>query len=167
MPAQHLAWVAVERRAVEMVDVAEHARLGGAGLAPREELERVGIGDRQHVSFLDAREPVDRRAVERHAVLERVLELGGADREALQIAEHVGEPQAHESHAAFFDSAQHVVAMLIEHLAHLTSLVGVRRRENVDGAPPGVQAVPPSSAQSAIRPAKRPVCGAGGGLDMN
>ena len=124
--AQHLPWVALERCAVEAVDVAEHPRLGGAGFAPRDQLERVGVGDRQHVGFLDAREPVDRRAVEGHAVLERVLELGRADREALEVAEHVGEPQAHESHATLFHGAQHVVAMLIEQ--SLTSPVWSARR---------------------------------------
>src|SRR5690606_5915133 len=89
----------------------------------------------EHVGFLDAREAVDRRSVEGHAVFECVLELGGADREALQVAEHVGEPEAHQADAAFFDGSQHVVALLVEHLAHLTSLVVVEVRGKLDGRP--------------------------------
>ena len=113
--AQHLARVALERRAVEVVDVAEHPGLGRLRVAPRQHLERVRVGDREDVALLDAAEAVDRRAVEGHAVLERVLQLGGADRKALQVAEHVGEPQADEAHAALLHRVQHVVALLFVH----------------------------------------------------
>ena len=55
--------------------------------------------------------------------LERVVELGRADREALEVAEHVGEPQPDQPHAAFFDGAQHVVTLLVEHVVvHLLIL---------------------------------------------
>ena len=85
------------------------------GVAPRQHLEGVGVGHGEHVALLDAAEAVDRRAVERHPVLERVLQLGRADGEALQAAEHVGEPQADQPHAAFLHGVQHVVALLLEH----------------------------------------------------
>jgi hypothetical protein len=110
--------VALERCAVEVVDVAEHAGLGGVPAHPRDDLEGVGVGDREHVGLLDPREAVDRGPVEGHAVLEGVLELGRADGEALQVAEHVGEPEADEPDPAFFHGAQHVVAVLVEHAAH-------------------------------------------------
>ena len=50
---------------------------------------------------------LERRAVEPDAVLERRLELGDGDREALEQAEHVDEPEADEPHAALLDRAQH------------------------------------------------------------
>ncbi len=72
---QDLAGITLERCAVEMVDVAEDPGLGHLRVAPRQQLERVGVGHRQHVGFLDAGEPVDRRTVEGHPVFEGVLEL--------------------------------------------------------------------------------------------
>ena len=62
--AQHLARIAFERLAVEVVDVAEDPGLGGGGVGPREQFVGVGVGDREHVGFLDAAESVDRRTVE-------------------------------------------------------------------------------------------------------
>ena len=57
---EHVAAVAAERCAVEVVDVAEDPRLGGLGVAERQQLERVRIGDGQDVGFLDPREALDR-----------------------------------------------------------------------------------------------------------
>ena len=114
--AQHLARIALERRAVEVMDVAEDPRFGRLGITPGEQLERVGIGNRQHVRLLHPGEPVDRRAVERHPVAQRVVEFGRRDREALQRAQHVGEPEPDQAHAAFFDAAEHVVTLLVEHV---------------------------------------------------
>ena len=48
--------------------------------------------------------------------LERVVEFGRRDREALQRAQHVGEPEPDQAHAAFFDAAEHVVTLLVEHV---------------------------------------------------
>ena len=50
---EHVAAVAVEGRAVEVVDVAEDPRLGRRGVAEGQQLERVGIRHRQDVGFLD------------------------------------------------------------------------------------------------------------------
>ena len=108
---QHLAGVALEGRAVEVEDVAEHPGLGRVRVGPREQLEGVGVGPGEHVALLHPGEAVDRRAVEGHALLEGVLELGGGDGEALQLAEHVGEPEPDEPDAALLDRAQHVVLL--------------------------------------------------------
>ena len=93
--SQHLAGVALERRAVEVLDVAEHAgRRARRRSAHGSSSKRVRVGPGEHVGLLHAAEPVDGRAVELHALLEGVLELGRGDGERLQLAEHVGEPRA-------------------------------------------------------------------------
>ena len=51
---EHLARIAIERRTVEAVNVAEHACFGGTGLTPRDQLEGVRVGHRQYVGFLDS-----------------------------------------------------------------------------------------------------------------
>ncbi len=56
---QHGARVALEGRAVGVHDVTEQPRDLGLGL-PGDQLERRGIGDRDHVGLLDPAEPVDR-----------------------------------------------------------------------------------------------------------
>ena len=109
--AQHLTRVALERSAVEIADVAEDARLGSQRISPREQLETVGVQAGQHVALLNPRESVDRRSVERHPLLEGVLELGRADGEALQLSQHVGEPQPNKPDAALLDRAQDVVQL--------------------------------------------------------
>ena len=106
---EDVARIAFERLAVETVHVAEHARDGRVLAAPRHDLERARVGPGEHVGFLDARVPLDRGAVEGHALFERAFELGRRDGEALELAEHVGEPEAHEAHASFFDGSEHVV----------------------------------------------------------
>ena len=88
--SQHLARVAHERLAVELMDVAEDPRLDGGGVAPGS-ARTCWHRDGQHVGLLP-REAVDRRTVECHAVDERVVEFGRRDREALQSTEDVGEP---------------------------------------------------------------------------
>ena len=92
--AQNLPRVAFERCAIEVVYVAEDARFDRLSVAPRQYLERVRVGHGQNVGLLHAAEAIDGGTVERHAVFESVLEFGRTDRETLQIAEHVGEPQA-------------------------------------------------------------------------
>ena len=97
-----------------------------------------GSGIGEHVALLDAAEPVDRRAVERHPVLERVLELGRADREALEVAEHVGEPQADEADAALFDACaarSRVVGRARRSLSAVWSVGRVDRKAGRRGPP--------------------------------
>ena len=102
------ARVAVERRAVRLEDVAEHPRHRLLGL-PRDHLEGGGVGERHHVGFLDAGEPVDRGAVEAHPSGEGALELLRGDRERLQEPEDVGEPEANEADPSLLDRAQDVL----------------------------------------------------------
>ena len=83
---QHVAGVALERLLRQVLDVAEHAGDGGVLAAPRHDLERVRVGQGEHVGFLDPAVALDGRAVEGHALLERRLELGRGDGEALQGA---------------------------------------------------------------------------------
>jgi hypothetical protein len=91
--AEHVARVALVRLAVGGDDVADHP--ADLRAAVRQELERGRVGDRDHVRLLDRVEAGDRRAVEAHPVVERALDLGGGDREALQVPLEVGEPEQH------------------------------------------------------------------------
>ena len=108
-PLQDPARVALVGAAAGDADVAEHARdrvlvLG----APGDQGEGRGIGHGDHVRLLDRVEAGDRGAVEAHAAVEGVLELGGVDREALQLAEHVGEPEADEADVVLLDDLDDV-----------------------------------------------------------
>src|SRR5206468_9407338 len=81
---EHVARIALERLAVEAVDVTEHPRDGRVLAAPRHDLERARVGSGEHVGFLGARVPLDRGAVEGHALFERAFELRPPDGEALE-----------------------------------------------------------------------------------
>ena len=140
--SEHLTGIAVERRAVEMVDVTEHPGLGGSRIAPGEDLEGVRVGHGEHVGLLHPGEAVDGRAVEGHPVGERVVELGRGDGEALEVSEHVGEPEPHQADPALLDRLQDVVALLLTHVIpfHDTKCVGNRPSphpvaENVERGP--------------------------------
>ena len=92
---------------------------GASSPAPRDDLEGARVGHGEHVGFLHPAVALDGRAVEGHALLEGGLELGRGDGEALQGAQHVGEPEADESDTALFDRAQDVVELLL-HTSSLT-----------------------------------------------
>src|SRR6185312_1202951 len=68
------------------------------------------IRDRDHVRLLDRVEARDRRAVEAHAVVERVFELADRDREALQVALDVREPEEDEVDALLLDPREDLLA---------------------------------------------------------
>jgi hypothetical protein len=110
--------------AVERGEIAEHPGRHLVLATPGQQLEGAGVGAGEHVALLDAAEAVDGRAVELHALVERVLELRGGDGERLQLPEHVGEPEAYEAHPALLDGAQHVLLLAI-HVGHR----GARDRE--------------------------------------
>ena len=95
----------------------------GFGVAAGQQLERVRVGLGEHVGFLDPAVALDRRPVEGHALLEGDLELGGRDLDRLQEAEHVGEPEPDEAHAALLDRAQDVLELAL----HVTSVRNVSR----------------------------------------
>ena len=85
----------------------------------RHQLERVRVRDGEHVALLDPAEAVDGRAVELHALLEGGVQLDRRDGHRLELAEHVGEPQAHEAHPSFLDGAQHVVLLVVHAISIL------------------------------------------------
>jgi hypothetical protein len=106
---QHVAWIPLVRRALGREDVAEHPCHPLLLRTPGQEPESGRVGHRDHVRLLDRVEPGDRRAVEPHSTLERVGQLGGVDRERLELPEDVGEPEADESDVALLDERAHVV----------------------------------------------------------
>src|SRR5205814_683516 len=87
--AQHVTGAALEVGAVQVRHVAEDPRHRSLVGPPRKDLKGLGIGPGQDVALLDPAEPVDRRAVERHALLEGVLQLGRRDAEGLQCSQDV------------------------------------------------------------------------------
>ncbi len=110
---EHVARIALERLFREVLDVAEHAGDGGVLPTPGDDLEGARVGHGEHVGFLHPAVALDGRSVERHALLEGGLELGGGDREALERAEDIGEPEADEAHAPLLDGSQDVVELLL------------------------------------------------------
>ena len=116
------ARVALEGLAVRGVDVAEDASDRRLARAPREHGEGVRIREREHVGLFHRDETVDGRAVEADALLERLLELLGRDRERLEVAQNVGEPKAHEADVALLDGAQDEIDVLLA--AHADSSRG-------------------------------------------
>src|SRR2546428_14192797 len=107
--AQDESWIALEGRAVGHLDVADHAGHSVLTGSPGEYCERGGIRHGDHVGFVDAREALDRRAVEADAFLERLREFVDGDRDALQRAKDVGEPEADEFDIALTAGLQDVV----------------------------------------------------------
>ena len=115
--AQDVAGTALEGGAVEVEDVAEDPGHRDASSGCQGRIWNVlAIGPGQHVALLDPAEAVDGRAVEGHALLEGVLELGRGDGEGLGRAEDVGEPQLHEADGPLLDRPEHVL-LLAPHVA--------------------------------------------------
>ena len=110
--AQHVARVALVRGPLGRDHVAEHPPHALLLRAPRQHRERARVGHRDHVRLLDRVEARDRGPVEAHAGLERVVQLGGVDRERLQLPEDVGEPEADEADLALRDDRLHVLRRL-------------------------------------------------------
>ena len=79
----------------------------------REHLERRRVGHGDHVGLVDPGEALDRRAVEADALLERRLQLGRRDRDALQGAEHVGEPQPDEADVPLLERTEHELLLTV------------------------------------------------------
>ena len=72
------------------------------------------------IFFVDPIEGVDKLYTQRQrwqrgtdALLERLLEVLGGDGERLEVAEHVGEPKAHETDVALLDGAKDEVDVLL------------------------------------------------------
>ena len=109
VPPQNLARVAGEGLAPGLSDVAEHPGHGVLARTPGQQREggRIGIGP--HVALVVPGKSVNGRAVEPHAPVQRVLQVVGGDREALELAQDVGEPQANELHVVFPRGPQYKV----------------------------------------------------------
>ena len=111
--------VALIRGALGRDHVAEHPphalRLG----PPGQHRKGRGVGHGDHVRLLDRVEAGDRGSVKAHAGIERVVELGRVDRERLQLAEDVREPEADEANLALGDDRLDVLGgqRLIRHWA--------------------------------------------------
>jgi hypothetical protein len=101
--------VALIRGPLGSDDVAEHPRHPLLDRTPRQDRERARVGHGDHVGLLDWVEAGDRGAVEAHPPLERIAQLGGVDRESLQLAEDVGEPQADEAEVSLLDERGHIL----------------------------------------------------------
>ena len=86
-----------ERRAVGVGDVADDAGHAlRACVGPGEDLKGVQVGLEVHVGLFNPHEPLDRRAVEHDAAVERFGELAIGDLDVLDRAEDVDELQPHE-----------------------------------------------------------------------
>ena len=107
------ARVAGERLARRRADVAEHTRHAALRGAPRQKLERLGIGEGEHVRLLEASKAVNRRAIEANALFERLFKLLRRDRKRLQRAQHVCEPQAHKANVTLLNGAQNEINVLL------------------------------------------------------
>ena len=126
---QGLAGAALEWRSVEVDDVAEDPG-DPLALVQGEDLEGCRVRQGEHVSLLDAAEPIDGRPIEGHAFLECGLELGRRDAERLRRPEHVGEPELDEADTSLFDGSKHVVDLA----AHLGASSGGGRNASCDAA---------------------------------
>ena len=112
-PLQHVAGVGHRRLAVGRRDVAEHAGGRVDLAAPRQDLERRRIGQREQVGLVGARQALDRGPVEAEPFAEGSLDLGRGDGDGLEGADDVGEPQPHELDATLLDRAKNEVALLV------------------------------------------------------
>ena len=77
---KYAARIGRRRPPVRHEHVAEHARHRVIIRTPREQLERRGIRLQEHVRLVDARQALDRRAVETNALGERFFKLARVDR---------------------------------------------------------------------------------------
>ena len=120
------AGVTVEGLEVRGAHLAEHARDALFLGTPGQDLEGLRNREGQHVGLLRLREAVHRAAVEANALLEGLREVLRRDGERLEVAQHVGKPQAHEADVALLNRAKHEVDVLL--VAHRASLPGHRHK---------------------------------------
>ena len=115
-----VAGVAGKRRAIRLEDVAEHAGHGLLFRAPGEKLEGGGVGLGDHVALLDAGEALNGGAVKAHALIHGFFQLRGADGEAFQDPENVGEPDLDEADVVILDCFVNIFYGLTVHGGLLT-----------------------------------------------
>ena len=116
-PSQRMTRITFEGCAVQVGDVAEDPGHRRVVVVPRQQLERLGVGSGQDVSFLHPAEAVDGGAVEGHPLVEGILQFGRGDVESLGSPEHIGKPQLDEPDASFLDGTEHVVALALHSLS--------------------------------------------------
>ena len=100
------ARVAVKRLTRRGLDVTEDARRRGLIAHARHDLEGGGVREGEHVGFLGRDEALHGRAVEADALLKGLLEVFGSDGERLEVAQHIGKPQAQVPNVALLDGSQ-------------------------------------------------------------
>ena len=99
------AGVAVKGLARRRPQVAEDARHARVARTPRQDLERLRVRERQHVRLVRRRKAVNRGPVEANALIKCLLELLRRDRERLEVALNVREPQPDEANVSLLDRA--------------------------------------------------------------
>src|SRR5690606_9372587 len=128
---QDPAGVAPERLPVRRVDVAEHAG-DLLVLPPGKHGEGRRVGPGEHVGFLHPGVTVAGRPVEGHALIERHLELRRADRDRLQEALDVGEPEADDPDNSLLVGAEDVAGLF----GHVATGWGTRQHYAVSAVSP-------------------------------
>ena len=127
-----MARVAGSRRPVGRAQIAEHARHAIIARAPRQHLESRRIGVHEHIGILQARKPVDRRAVKADTLFKRDFDIGRRNGDIFQIAENIGEPQSQKANVALFDLLDDIL-LRINHESPLTAVLSkVRLRRKAD-----------------------------------
>ena len=113
---EHAAGVGGANLTVGGEHVTEHA--GGVVFftAPGQNLEGGGVRLQQHVGFVDAGETLNRGTIKAQALVEGAFYLGGCERDGLEGADHVGEPEADEADVALFDGAQYEFLLTVHEL---------------------------------------------------
>ena len=92
-----------ENRPVGISNLAEHPHDAAVFGAPGKEHQRRRVGDKEEIRVDVPVKAFDGGSVDRDAVLEGVLELGGHQRDILLTAEDVGVGEADEFDVIFFD----------------------------------------------------------------
>ena len=110
---EHVTRIGITRCAIGHEDVAKHASYSRTLTAPRQQREGCGVRLDEHVGFVDASEALNGRTVEANALGEGTLQLGRRNGDRLQGAEHVGEPQPHETDVTFFNGAEYEFGLLV------------------------------------------------------
>jgi truncated hemoglobin YjbI len=98
LPFDHIPRIALERRAVGTVHVADHAPHARRRLPPWKDLKRGEVRGQQHVGLLDPHEAFDARPVEHDVALQRLPELRRRNLDVLDDAQNIRELQAQKSH---------------------------------------------------------------------
>ena len=100
------ARIAYKRIARWRTDVAKYAGYRILAWAPWQDSEGCRVRKSAHVTFIDSGKPLDGRPVEPHTLLDSVVKVVNRDRKTLQVAQNVGEPQAHKLNVIFQSAAK-------------------------------------------------------------